>query len=55
MKNVSRSRKFGKRKNYEKRIALERIKILEEMKKIKPEYSDLYDKLIERIKKRYKI
>ena len=38
--------------SYERRIAVERIRILERMKKIKPEYGELYENLIEKIKKR---
>ncbi len=35
-----------------RRIAEERIEILEEMKKLKPEFAEKYDELIYRIKKK---
>ncbi len=38
-----------------KKIALERVKILEEMKKKKPEFAERYEELIERIKKKCKL
>ena len=38
-----------------RRIAQERIVILEKMKKIKPELAGLYDELIYRIKKKCRI
>ncbi len=37
------------------KIALERIKILEEMKKRKPEFAERYDELIYRIRKKCRL
>ncbi len=48
-------RKKSWRRSYERKIALERIEILEKMKKLKPEFSDRYDEIIKKLKKRYKI
>jgi hypothetical protein len=58
MKKVRKRRKKRKhilRKIEERKIALERIKILEEMKKKKPEFAERYDEIIAKIKKKYKI
>ncbi len=38
-----------------KKIALERIKILEEMKRKKPEFAARYEELIKRIKKKCRL
>ena len=47
--------KFKQMKDDRKKIALERIEILEEMINKKPEFAERYRKLIKRLKEKYRI
>lgn len=48
-------KKFKQLKNERTKIALERIEILKEMKKKRPEFGKRYEILIKRIAKKYRI
>ena len=48
-------KRFKRIKNQRKKIALERIEILEKMIKKKPEFADRYKQLIKKIAKKYRI
>jgi len=48
-------KKFKQIKNQRKKIALERIEILNKMIKKKPEFADRYRELIKKIAKKYRI
>jgi len=47
--------RFKRIKDQRKKIALERIEILEEMIKKKPEFANRYRKLIKRLKEKYRL
>jgi RNase P subunit RPR2 len=47
--------RFKQIKDQRKRIALERIEILEEMISKKPEFAERYNKLIKRMKEKYRL
>lgn len=48
-------KRFKQIKENRKNIALERIEILKEMIKKKPEFKERYEKLIKKLKSRYRI
>ena len=50
-----RYRTFKKKREENKKIALERIEILEKMKSKYPEYSKRYEEIIKRIRKKYRL
>ena len=50
-----RYKRFKRIKENRKKIALERIKILEGMIKKKPEFAERYRKLIKRLKEKYRL
>ncbi len=47
--------RFKRIKDQRKKIALERIEILEEMIKKKPEFANRYRQLIKRLKEKYRL
>ncbi len=47
--------KFKRIKNQRRKIAIERIRILEEMIEKKPEFADRYRELIKRLKQKYRL
>ncbi|NIM47047.1 MAG: hypothetical protein GTN40_02720 [Candidatus Aenigmarchaeota archaeon] len=47
--------KFKRIKNQRKKIALERIEILEKMIEKKPEFANRYRQLIKRLKEKYRL
>jgi len=50
-----RYKRFKKIKNQRKKIALERIEILEKMIEKKPEFANRYRQLIKRLKEKYRL
>ena len=52
---IMRYRTFKKRREENKKIALERIEILEKMKSKYPDYSKRYGEIIARIRKKYRL
>jgi RNase P subunit RPR2 len=49
------NQRFKQIKDQRKRIAIERIEILEEMIKKKPEFAERYRKLIKRLEDKYRL
>jgi hypothetical protein len=47
--------RFAQMKDQRKKIALERIEILEGMKKKRPDFSARYDRLIKRLTEKYRL
>lgn len=50
-----KAKKFKQLKDERKKIALERIEILKRMKTKRPDFSERYEKLINNIKKKYRL
>ena len=50
-----RYNRFKRMKNQRKKIALERIEILEKMIEKKPEFANRYRQLIKRLKEKYRL